>query len=83
MLSSEYLYGGLDIETAKLQKALFEQKLKKAQNLINILKPDFDTLDFTQKQKDLEWRIGKIKKAMQFSHEQIDEANQILSEPEV
>ncbi len=83
MLSSEYLYGGLDIKTAKLQKALFEQKLKKAQNLINILKPDFDTLDFTQKQKDLEWRIGKIKKAMQFSHEQIDEANQILSEPEV
>ncbi len=80
MISSEYLYGGLDRDTAILQKALFKRKLSKAQNLIIGLKPSFNLLAFTLQQKELEQRIDKVKKAMEFCNEQIEEAQEVLNE---
>ena len=79
MISSEVLYGGLDLETAKLQKALFERKKAKAYQTISNLKSSFDLLDFSPAQKDLAIRVDKIKKAIVFCNEQIDEAKEVLN----
>ncbi len=78
MISSEYLYGGLDCETAKLQKALFERKKAKAYQTLSNLKEHFNLLDFTPRQRELSLRVDKIKKAIVFCNEQIDEAKEVL-----
>jgi len=78
MISSEYLYGGLDVETAKLQKALFERKKAKAHQTLGNLKEHFNLLDFSQAQSDLQLRVDKIKKAVVFCEEQIDEAKEVI-----
>ena len=80
MLTSEYLWGGLDLETAKLQKALFERKKAKGYQTLNNLKEHFNLLDFSQEQRALHIRIDKIKKGIEFCNEQIDEASEVLNE---
>ena len=79
MLSSELLYDGLDRETAELQLILFTKKKAKAFALIEKLKPSFNLMAFTQGQRDLEWRIDKIKKAILFCEEQCEEAQEVLN----
>ena len=79
MLTSEYLWGGLDKETAIMQKELFERKKAKGYTLLGNLKEHFNLLNFTQGQKDLEHRIEKIKKGIEFCNEQIDEAEGVLN----
>ena len=78
MISSEYLYDGLDAETAELQLELFTKKRAKAFALIEKLKPDFNVASFTEKQRDLEWRLDKVKKAIEFCNGQITEAQEVL-----
>jgi cell fate (sporulation/competence/biofilm development) regulator YlbF (YheA/YmcA/DUF963 family) len=78
MISSTYLYGSIDKQMAGLQKELFTIKKAKALQLIRDLQPHFNLLDFSQRQKDLEWRIDRIKKAIVFCDEQIEEANEVL-----
>ncbi len=78
MISSEYLYGESDRETALLQRDLFKHKKAKAYQLIEKLKPDFNLLNFSPEQKKLELRITKIRKAIEFCNEQIDEAEAVL-----
>ena len=80
MLSSAYLYGNLDIKTAAIQVELFELKKAKAYDTLAELKPHYNLLNFTQEQRDLDARIMKIKKAIEFCNEQIDEAKNVLSE---
>ncbi len=79
MISSTYLYGGLDKETAGIQKALFLRKKMNARALLVELKPLYNLLDFSQKQLDLTMRVGKIHKAILFCQDQIDEANEVLN----
>ena len=81
MIPSEYLYDGLDLETAQLQYNLFTKKKNKAQALIRKLKPSFNLLDHSKSQKDLEHRMDKINKAIIFCENQRSEALQVLSEP--
>ncbi len=80
MQSSIYLYGDLDVETAVLQVELFELKRAKAYKLLSELKPKYNLLDSSQKQKDLEIRVNAIKKAIDFCNDQIDEAKEVLNE---
>jgi hypothetical protein len=63
-----------------LQLALFTKKKAKAFALIEKLKPSFNLMAFTQEQRDLEWRIDKIKKALLFCEEQCEEAKGVLNE---
>ena len=79
MKSSERLYGELDAETAEIQKALFTRKKAKAYALMAKLRPDFDVGSFTQKQRDLEFRLEDIKKAIEFCDAQIAEAEEVLN----
>ena len=78
MLSSDLLYGGLDVQTAIIQKDLFERKKEKAYLTLGRLNKDFNLMDFSEKQDRLQWRINKIKKAIQFCTNQIDEAKGVL-----
>ena len=80
MLSSVYLYGELDRKTAHVQKVLFTLKKAKAYNLLSKLKPHFNLLNRSQEQKDLEIRITAINKAIDFSNNMIEEAQQVLNE---
>jgi len=82
MISSDYLYGGLTHKMATMQELLFKEKLDKANSLLVELRPDFDVANFTDKQKDLEYRMVKINKAIEFCHNQIYEAREVLREPE-
>lgn len=79
MISSEYLWGGLDKETAKVQKELFERKRAKGYALLGNLKEHFDLLDFSEKQDRLQHRVNKIKKAIEFANEQVEEAKEVLA----
>ncbi len=80
MLSSEYLYGESDRETALLQRDLFKHKKAKAYQLIEKLKPDFNLLNFSPEQKELELRITKIRKAIDFANNMIEEAEAVLND---
>ncbi len=78
MISSDYLYNGLDYDTATLQLALFQNKKKRALAVITALKPQFDLLDFSDKQKALQLRVDKIRKAIGFCDDMINEAKEAL-----
>ena len=79
MKTSERLYGKLDSITAKIQFDLFIRKKAKAYALIKTLRPKFDVGSFTQEQRDLEFRLEDIKKAIEFCNGQIAEAKEILN----
>jgi hypothetical protein len=68
----------MDKQMAALQKELFTIKKVKALKLIKELQPQFNMLDFSKRQKDLEWRIDRIKKAIEFCEGQIEEADEVL-----
>jgi hypothetical protein len=78
MLSSEYLYGGLDKETATLQLALFTKKRKKALDVIRNM-DKFDVGVFTEEQRELEMQLKKVEKSIVFCTEQIKEAEEVLN----
>ena len=56
------------------------RKKDKAFLLLEKLKPDFNLMDFTKRQRELEYRIDDIKKAIEFAVGQIEEARQVLEE---
>ena len=78
MKTSERLYDGLDRTTAQLQFALFKNKKAKAHALIDKLKPNFDVGSFTPEQRELEYRLEDIKKAIVFCENQMAEAKEVL-----
>ena len=78
MKRSDYLYGSLDKETAQLQLDLFKRKKAKAHALIAELRPSFNVANFTEEQRNLEFRLDDIKKAIEFCEAQILEANEVL-----
>ena len=80
MKTSEHLYGELDAETAEIQKKLFTRKKMKAWALIAKLKPSFNVGSFTPEQRELEYRMDDIKKAIEFCDAQIAEAEEVLNE---
>ena len=80
MISSVYLYGELDRKTARLQKKLFTLKKAKAYKLLSTIKEDYNLLDFSDRQRQLEQRVVKIVKAIEFCNGQIEEAEEVLNE---
>ena len=78
MKTSDRLYGGLDRTTAQLQLALFKNKKAKAVTLMAQLRVNFDVGSFTPEQRELEFRIEDIKKAVIFCENQCLEALESL-----
>jgi len=79
MKTSERLYGSLDEVTAKIQLELFTRKKRKAFALMKELRPSFNVSNFTLEQRELEFRMDDIKKAVEFCDGQITEALEVLT----